>query len=81
LSTSYLYFKEFITSVQLQKNRTGGVVITTLAFQAGKPGFNHWYDRTSTKGLKIIEEKELYLYIDISKWLDFRVFSDKDVKL
>jgi hypothetical protein len=31
------------------------------------------------KGLKIIEEKELYLYIDISKWLDFRVFSDKDV--
>jgi hypothetical protein len=28
-----------------------------------------------------IEEKELYRYIDdISKWLDFRVFSDKDVK-
>jgi hypothetical protein len=22
-----------------------------------------------------------YLYIDISKWLDFRVFSDKDVKI
>jgi hypothetical protein len=34
---------------------------------------------TWNKGLKIIEEKELYLYIDISKWLDFRVFSDKDV--
>ena len=36
--------------------------------------------RTSTQGLKIIEEKVL-LYIDISKWLDFRVFSDKDVKI
>ena len=35
---------------------------------------------TSTPGLKIIEEK-FYLYIDISKWLDFRVFSDKDVKI
>jgi hypothetical protein len=22
-----------------------------------------------------------YLYIDISKWLDFHVFSDKDVKI
>jgi hypothetical protein len=33
-----------------------------------------------TQGLKITEEKVLYLYIDINKWLDFRVFSDKDVK-
>jgi hypothetical protein len=32
------------------------------------------------RGLKIIEEKEL-LCIEISKWLDFRVFSDKDVKI
>jgi hypothetical protein len=31
------------------------------------------------QGLKIIEEKS-HLYFDISKWLNFRVFSDKDVK-
>jgi hypothetical protein len=36
--------------------------------------------RIPTPGLKIIEEK-FYLYIDISKWLDFRVFSDKDVRI
>jgi hypothetical protein len=36
--------------------------------------------RTSTQGLKKLEEKS-YLYIDISKWLDFRVFSVKEVKI
>jgi hypothetical protein len=36
-------------------------VITTLAFQAGRAGFNHlgW---TSTQDLKRIEEKELPLH-------------------
>jgi hypothetical protein len=28
----------------------------------------------------MIEEKS-YLYIDISKWLDFRVSSDKNIKM
>jgi hypothetical protein len=37
---------------------------------------------TWVQGLKIVEEKKLpLLYIDISKWLDVRVFSDKDVKI
>jgi hypothetical protein len=56
---------------------TRGVVATTLALQAD-PGSILW--RISTQGLKIIEERVLpLLYID-SKWLDFCVFSDKDVK-
>ena len=56
-------------------------MVTTLAFQTplGEPG--SILGRTSTQGLKIIEEKELYLFIDISNWLDFRVLSDKDVKI
>jgi hypothetical protein len=37
--------------------------------------------RTSTQGLKIIEKRKSYLYIDISKWLDFRVFWNKDVQI
>ena len=49
-----------------------------LPYKLGAPG--SILGRTSTQGLKIIEEKVL-LYIDISKWLDFRVFSDKDVKI
>jgi hypothetical protein len=49
-----------------------------LPFKLGDTG--SILDRTSTQGLKIIEEKVL-LYIDISKWLDFRVFPDKDVKI
>ena len=36
---------------------TCGVVVTTLVFKAGRPGFN-----TSTQGLKIIEEKGLPLH-------------------
>ena len=37
--------------------------------------------RTNTQGLKINEEKvEGSLCSNICKWLDFRVFSDKDVK-
>ena len=37
--------------------------------------------RTNTQGLKVIEEKVLPLpYIYICKWLDLRVFLDKDVK-
>ena len=59
-------------------NQACGVVVTTISFQSGRPGFNPWLD-LYTQGLKIIEEK-CYPYIDISKWLDFRVFSDKDVK-
>jgi hypothetical protein len=33
--------------------------------------------------LKVLKQlrRKSYLYIDISKWLDFRVFSDKDVKI
>ena len=36
--------------------------------------------RTSTQGRKISMRK-CYLYIDVSKWLDFCIFSDKDVKI
>jgi hypothetical protein len=36
--------------------------------------------RISTRGLKIIEEK-VVPFIDISKWLDFLVFSDKNVNI
>jgi hypothetical protein len=37
--------------------------------------------QNSTQGLEITEEKVLpsHCAIDINKWLDFRVFSDKDV--
>jgi hypothetical protein len=49
-------------------------------FKLGEPG--SILGRTSARGLEIIEEKvAYYLYIDISKWLDFRVFSDKEVKI
>jgi hypothetical protein len=48
-----------------------------LPLKLGEPG--SIFGRTSTQGLKIIEEKVLYLYIDISKCLDFRIFLDKDV--
>jgi hypothetical protein len=52
-----------------------------LSSKLGDPGSILGPDLYSSHiGLKIIEEK-FYLYIDISKWLDFRVFSDKDVKI
>ena len=37
-------------------------VVTTLAFQAGRLRFNPGLCRTSTQGLKIIEEKVLPLH-------------------
>jgi hypothetical protein len=49
-----------------------------LSFKLGDSG--SIFARTSTQALKITEAKELP-FIDISEWLDFRVFSDKDVKI
>ena len=46
---------------------------TRLPFKLGDPG--SILGRTSTQGLKIIEEN--YLYNDISKWLDFHIISDR----
>ena len=66
-------------NIQTTSLSTCGVVVTTLAFQAGDPG--SILGRTSTQYLKTIAEKVLYLYISIGKGLAFRVFSDKDVKI
>ena len=53
------------------------IMVTKLAFQAGRPG--SILGRISTQDLKL--RKKSYLYNDFSKWLDFRVFSDKDVRI
>ena len=54
-----------------------GVGATRLSFELGDQGSSP--GRTSTQGLKITEEKVLPL-LNTSKWLDFGVFSDKDIK-
>jgi hypothetical protein len=44
------------------------VVATTLAFKVRRAGFNPWSERYS---------RNCYLYINISKWLDFPICSEK----
>ena len=61
--------------------KRGGITPARLSFKLGDPG--SILGRTSTRAIKVLKElrSKCYRYIDISKWLDFRVFSDKDVKI
>ena len=54
-------------------------LVTPLAFSSLDTRV-HFLVRLLLEVLKYLKKK-CYLYIDISKWLDIRVFSDKDVKI